>query len=294
LNLISEKLNKPYYLDLNPRKQIITALLVGGFIFLFLFVFRPFELSTLSHSLLEISLGYGLVTSATMLFLSFLLIKVLKKFSDEEHWTVGKAIFWNMLHLFLIGIFNALYSHWIGVTELTFIRLLWFQLVTISIGIFPILVMVLISEAAMNRKYLQKADKINNEILQKAKHSSSSLHHKSISNKIITLVSQNENESLEILSDDLLFVKSADNYVEVYFLNNEIIHKKLLRNTLKSIDEELKEYGNFFRCHKSYLINLDQIIKVNGNAQGYRFKLKLGDIEIPVSRHYNERVHELI
>jgi hypothetical protein len=33
---------------------------------------------------------------------------------------------------------------------------------------------------------------------------------------------------------------------------------------------------------------------VNGNAQGYRFKLKLGDIEIPVSRHYNERVHELI
>jgi len=294
LNLITEKLKKPYYLDLNPRKQIITALLVGGFIFLFLFVFRPFELSALSHSMLEISIGYGLVTSATMLFLSFLLIKVLKKFSDEEHWTVGKAIFWNVLHLFLIGIFNALYSHWIGVTELTFIRLLWFQLVTISIGIFPILVMVLISEAAMNRKYLKQADKINNEILQKAKHSPLSLHHKSTINKIITLISQNENEFLELPTDDLLFVKSADNYVEVYFTENKTIQKRLLRNTLKSIDEALKDNTNFFRCHKSYLVNLNKILKVNGNAQGYKFKLNFGEFEIPVSRQYNERVHELI
>jgi hypothetical protein len=294
LNLISEKLNKPYYLDLNLRKQVSTALLVGGFIFLFLFVFRPFELSTLSHNILEISLGYGLVTSSTMLFLSFLLIKVIKKFSDEEHWTVGKAIFWNMLHLFLIGIFNALYSNWIGVTELSISRLLWFQMATILIGIFPVLGMILISEAAMSRKYLKQAKLINNEILEKAQHSSSIKSQKNINEKIISLSSQNENESLEISVDDLLFIKSADNYVEVYFTENQTIQKRLLRNTLKSIDEELKEHGNFFRCHKSYLINLDKIIKVNGNAQGYRFKLKLGDIEIPVSRQYNERIHELL
>lgn len=294
MNLISEKLNKPYYLDLNLRKQVSTALLVGGFIFLFLFVFRPFELSTLSHNILEISLGYGLVTSSTMLFLSFLLIKVIKKFSDEEHWTVGKAIFWNMLHLFLIGIFNALYSNWIGVTELSISRLLWFQMATILIGIFPVLGMILISEAAMSRKYLKQAKLINNEILEKAQHSSSIKSQKNINEKIISLSSQNENESLEISVDDLLFIKSADNYVEVYFTENQTIQKRLLRNTLKSIDEELKEHGNFFRCHKSYLINLDKIIKVNGNAQGYRFKLKLGDIEIPVSRQYNERIHELL
>lgn len=268
----------------------MNALLVGAFIFLFLYVFKPFEMSDLKHGIFEIALGYGLVTTIVMQLLS-LLLKALKGFSDEERWTVGKAIFWNMLHLILIEIFNALYSDWIGLLELTLKRLLWFQMATLAIGVFPVITMVLISEAAMNRKYLLQSNIINQEIALKEHDNAVADNFK---NDMVLLMSQNENASLSISAEQILFVKASDNYVEVYFTENQTIQKRLLRNTLKSIEEVLKENINFFRCHKSYLVNLHKILKVKGNAQGYRFKLNMGEFEIPVSRQHNERIHELV
>jgi DNA-binding LytR/AlgR family response regulator len=49
-------------------------------------------------------------------------------------------------------------------------------------------------------------------------------------------------------------------------------------------------HQNFYRCHKSYVINLDQVNHISGNAQGYKFHLKSAEDLIPVSRSNNEFV----
>ncbi len=71
----------------------------------------------------------------------------------------------------------------------------------------------------------------------------------------ITIPQQDGFEVIE--TADILFCKADDNYTEIYLNNNK---KKLVSKTLKYIEEALSE-GNFARVHKSYLVNVNEIIK---------------------------------
>ena len=71
----------------------------------------------------------------------------------------------------------------------------------------------------------------------------------------ITIPQQNGFEVIE--TADIMFCKADDNYTEIYLNNNK---KKLVSKTLKYIEERLKE-ANFARVHKSYLVNVNEIVK---------------------------------
>lgn len=71
----------------------------------------------------------------------------------------------------------------------------------------------------------------------------------------ITIPQQDGFEIIE--TADILFCKADDNYTEIHLNNNK---KKLVSKTLKYIEEALSD-GNFARVHKSYLVNVNEIIK---------------------------------
>jgi two-component system LytT family response regulator len=71
----------------------------------------------------------------------------------------------------------------------------------------------------------------------------------------ITLPQQDGFEVID--TKDIMYCKADDNYTEIYLNNNK---KKLVSKTLKYIEESLKD-GNFARVHKSYLVNVNEIIK---------------------------------
>lgn len=71
----------------------------------------------------------------------------------------------------------------------------------------------------------------------------------------ITIPQQNGFEILE--TNNILFCKADDNYTEIYLKDNK---KKLVSKTLKYIEEALSQ-ANFARVHKSYLVNVDEIVK---------------------------------
>jgi two-component system LytT family response regulator len=56
---------------------------------------------------------------------------------------------------------------------------------------------------------------------------------------------------------NIMYCKADDNYTEIYLNDNK---KKLVSKTLKYIEESLKD-ANFARVHKSYLVNVDEIVK---------------------------------
>ncbi|MGR7812443.1 LytR/AlgR family response regulator transcription factor [Lacinutrix undariae] len=56
---------------------------------------------------------------------------------------------------------------------------------------------------------------------------------------------------------DILYCKADDNYTEIYLNNNT---KKLVSKTLKHFEDALTE-SNFCRVHKSYLVNVNEIVK---------------------------------
>jgi two-component system LytT family response regulator len=71
----------------------------------------------------------------------------------------------------------------------------------------------------------------------------------------ITIQQQNGFEILE--TNNILFCKADDNYTEIYLKDNK---KRLVSKTLKYIEEALSQ-ANFARVHKSYLVNVDEIVK---------------------------------
>lgn len=71
----------------------------------------------------------------------------------------------------------------------------------------------------------------------------------------ITIPQQNGFEVLE--TKNILYCKADDNYTEIYLKDNR---KRLVSKTLKFIETALSE-ANFARVHKSYLVNVDEIVK---------------------------------
>lgn len=85
-------------------------------------------------------------------------------------------------------------------------------------------------------------------------------------------------------------IKSEGNYVEVFYESKNQLQKELIRNSLKAIEEQLSKKPSFYRCHKQYIINLNHIQKVNGNARNLELIIEHLDAPVPVSRSKSEEL----
>lgn len=95
---------------------------------------------------------------------------------------------------------------------------------------------------------------------------------------------------LTLKLDDLLYLKGADNYVTIYYVDHQKQEKFLLRNTLKQLEEYLKEM-DIVRCHRSYMVNFQKVKLIERSKDGLRIKLDiLPPIEIPISKTYSSEV----
>lgn len=269
--------NQPYPLDLNWKREITSAFLYGLFIFSFLYFFEPFGLSFYQdeHKTYHL-LGYGLVTTSMLLITNSFSRLLLPNWYTEKSWTVGKNILYTTLILFLIGTANLLYSVWLRFLNLNLEGFLFYQGVTLAVGFFPVTIGTLINYS----KYLKRSVKA-------AKQLNSQLKSTENAEDLLNIPSRNKSEKLEIAVKELLMIKSVENYVEVYRLQNDSYQKEVIRNTLSRIEEHLNPYPTLKRCHRSYLVNLDQISSFSGNAQGLSLHLKTTDnLIVPVSRSY--------
>lgn len=71
----------------------------------------------------------------------------------------------------------------------------------------------------------------------------------------ITIPQQNGFEVIN--TADILYCKADDNYTEIYLNTNK---KKLVSKTLKYFEDILKD-TSFARVHKSYLVNVNEVVK---------------------------------
>jgi DNA-binding LytR/AlgR family response regulator len=77
---------------------------------------------------------------------------------------------------------------------------------------------------------------------------------------------------IKILLDDILYIRSDDNYLELHTTKK----KFTIRETLKNILGQLP-LNSFFRVHKSFIINLNAITAIN------YVHVMIDNIEIPIT-----------
>lgn len=286
-NSVLSKLHRPYYVEKRASRQWLVAAVFGGFVSLFLYVFRPFGLGNAGQDIGSLALGYGLTTFAVMTLLNVIMIPFFPGFFNDERWTVARELVWSLVNVALIGVANALYSACMGMVPFTAGAVLVFEAYTISIGIFPVAINVLLREWRLTKTYRERSQRIN-ERLETAPAEQQTTTTQST--KVIRLTSDNGKEEIPVPVDDLFFIRSADNYVEVHFRQNGEIRRKVLRNTLKRTSEQLPAGQQLFKCHKSYLVNLQNVVRVSGNAQGYKLHFPGLETPVPVSRQLNEEI----
>jgi len=261
--------------------------------FLVVLIFRPFELSNIEFpELIFWALVFGLIASSCV----WAVVKVLQQYSSqallEDQWTVGKEIlliltvlFSIMLVIFIILLMlNPDADYW---------KLLGFVLLrTFLISLFPVLILVLYEQYHYQKTSLQEAQQIN-QALQQEKESVKSKPVNQAKSDKIQLMAENNKLALRIEPIQLLFVRSEGNYVEVFYLRNQEVRKELIRAKLAFIEEQLPE-KDFFRCHKSFLINLRHILKVEGNARNLELVIDHYAEKIPVSRSKSKALSALL
>ena len=89
-------------------------------------------------------------------------------------------------------------------------------------------------------------------------------------------------------------MRSANNYIEVFWKEELGIKSQMVRCSLTKAEEILKDYKFIFKCQRSYLANVNYIDKIEGSQQGYRLFFDKIDFPIPVSKNYADKLKELI
>ena len=126
-----------------------------------------------------------------------------------------------------------------------------------------------------------------NEIIEQA--TTKTILKNSPENNLIALKADYGKEKILLLLSEILYIKASDNYSEVYYYRNGIIHKSILRSTLRSLFEQLRsEY--FVRTHRSYVINLYNVNRIKGNINNCRIYQNGHKEAIPVARSKKEQI----
>jgi len=77
-------------------------------------------------------------------------------------------------------------------------------------------------------------------------------------NHLVNILDENGELHIAVDLEQILFLKSADNYVAVYYSKEGKVKKELVRTTMKRLETELDSFP-IRRCHRSYMVNIKKI-----------------------------------
>lgn len=263
-----------------PRADIKTYLkimaLIGFSISIILILFQPFGTANFKHDFKYLILsGYGIVVFLVC-SLFHILVNQFLSIDRLNSWTV-----WNEVVCLFVAVvlsLTACYCYVVLVFSQTFnfMSFLYFLGISSSVALIP----VAVYSGFIYNKY-KEVQRGNLDFEFDEQHS----------RKKLLISGSNKNEKLELDVHNLLYLKSDNNYVILYCLEEEILKRKMVRNTLSAIEAQLSD--DFVRSHRSYLINRTIIEAFHGNKSSASVQLHGIEKKIPVSRAYYESIKKL-
>ena len=271
-------LNHPYPCIYDQKEKLLIAGFFGIFVIAFLLIFQPFGISEARGDYMPLKIsGYGVVTFAVLIIVYYFSPLIYPNFFKEKNYTVGRELIFTVIIILLIGVASSTYSKFI-IPEPYGPSMLGMIAQTFLVGIFPLSFLTIFKYNRLNKSNKKSSSEIN---LTKQK-----IEHQTIELKESNFyLISSEQEELKIATKDLLYLESDGNYVSIHQIKDGSIVKSKHRITLKSLIEQ-NNSNNVIRCHRSFIINLDHVMNVSGNAQGLKFTISHTDDIIPVSRKY--------
>jgi len=274
-------LNKKYPFNSDPIHNAKIIFFISVVFGLFLFFFQPFNIGGLPQkSKLTVSFIFAVITFAVLSFNLLVLPSYLVKIFRNENWKIFKEIIWNTWLLGLLAtsyFFYFRYANIVSFDEIEFAKI-------VLIGIIPITILVFLNQNRLLRQNISDAMELNKKILSKI----------NSEDNIVLFESDYKKDSISLTVSSIISIKSAGNYIEIYWKEKIKANKNLVRMKLQEAEEILKNYNFIFKCHRTYLINTNFVESAEGNSQGLILKVSNLDFKIPVSRPYVAKLKEVI
>lgn len=266
--------NKPYPLnkDLKYNAKIVFFISLG--ILCILLLFQPLNLHNLGgKDLFYLATGIAASTFLSLALNLLILPSLFPKLFEQNKWKVKYEIIWNIWIVSTIMISNFLfYTKLFGFFDIDLATIGKF----ILIAIIPVSVLITINQDRLLRTNLRIAESLNKKLSETGK----------LNDELITFNSEYKNDSLILKSSALLLIRSANNYIEVFYLENGETKKQMIRCSISNTEKTLKDFSFILRCHRKYIVNVNHIVKIEGNSQGYNIALEGLDFPVMVSQKY--------
>jgi hypothetical protein len=264
------------------RHPLYGALLTAVFITSFALLYKPLG----SHA--SRYMGYALtmvvyaLISAASLYGLIHLLKRVKLFSDSASWSLLKeflAIFLLLTALGMVIYFTAFIieepaDRWNLSTFLDSLKNAFL------IGILPFMFFTVVN-------YLRHTAP------EVKAHHNPGLDLAPVKEELVQITSQLKKESLGFYPSQLIYAESESNYVNFYLQVGDKVQKKVIRNSITDVENQLAHLPFIVRTHRAFIVNIGKITSRKGNSLGYRLKLFGVDVEIPVSRNKTHHFSKL-
>ncbi|MDR6464147.1 LytTR family DNA-binding domain-containing protein [Chryseobacterium sediminis] len=259
----------PYPKSESFKEIFVSSLGAGILVYLFLIIFQPFGTETFHHPYKFLLLFPYCLIFGTVFFIANLMT------SRFSNWNIGAELSKIIFILFLGSILSYFYnSLFLSHVQLDLGNYFYMLLYSLAVGI-PISIIYILS------RYIYLKNIHENTARNISQHLP--VFAPKLQENILQISAQNI--ELSINENYFLCVQSMENYCTFYFLENNIVKKLLVRISLSNALQQI-ETNSIKKCHRSYIVNLEKVKNLKGNAQGYKLLLPEIDFEIPVSRSF--------
>ena len=281
---IIEWFRKPFPL-INSFKDIFLISIGSGLVVVaFLIVFKPFGIDTVNKNIFFYLCGYGLIDMLVNALNLIVWPRILPAIINNSTWTTGKnllAILWILL---TISLSNFVYGEYLvgqvyvdGLKQLERAGIISWISMTFSVGVIPVVFALYFIEKKLLRSNQHLAEDFNRKMRATDAHRSEQ----------IISVESGRDTAIRINSSDFICIQAkGGNYANIYWQDQSETKKELVRLTLLGFLEKTASLDNIVRCHKSYILNLEKVVSLRGNARSVIVMLEGMDFEIPVSRSF--------
>ena len=264
---------KPYPFNDDLAQNTKLIFLISLVLLFLLFLFQPFNISTLKNEDKYLLVGGIIVVTFIGLSINLLLIPAfLSTKKIFKGWTVLKEIAWNIWIVFTLVTGYFIYFRFTGSFSFSF----YILIKVLIISSIPLGVLIPYNRNRLLRNHLQSALELNKFLEEKSNPTP----------QIVHLQSDYDKDDLSVDVNALLYIRAANNYIEVFWTENDHVLSQLIRCTLKYAEAAFKEYPFIFKCHRTTIVNINHVKKVEGKSQGYILTMGEEKNTVVVSRNF--------
>ncbi len=273
---------RAYLVDKNNTIRLI--IFTAIFSLCFINIYRPFDSTTWYN----VSMLYYFFFSSLLVLTGILVIAASRyamyRFVQSHSMHYIEYVLWIISEILVLSIFYTIYTisahddrSWWNVTDviITFEEV---NMKTILVIMLPYIVSWL---------YFSNVDKRNRirKMLQK--------EHTSSSHAVISFTDEKGEFKFSVTTTQIIYIESADNYVDIAYLNQGKLTHYLLRNTLKRLSTTVLKDTTIKRCHRSRMVNFGHVEALRKQSNVLYLVMDVSGVEmLPVSKSYQDEVTE--